>query len=187
MTNPSSPVSAGSITHSDVPLLFADTARSADMLYFGGADVPDPFVAFLLNGRKYAVLNKLEFARVRREGRFDEVLALEALHERCKHLAPARKPSTADVVELIAQDYGIDSFVVPFDFPTGLALEVSERGIDIGVAEGLLFPEREFKTAEEAQHIREGNAASAAVFVSWKPFCKRLLLPATSYCIKGRC
>lgn len=150
--------------HTDVPLLYADTARSADMLYFGGVEVPDPFLAFLLQGRKYAVPNKLEFARVRRDGNFDEVWALESLHERCRQLRPDQRPQTADVVELIAQDLGIEGFLVPFDFPTGLALEISEKGIDVGVAEGMLFPERAFKSDAEAECIREGNSASAAGF-----------------------
>src|SRR6185369_1373539 len=34
------------------PLLYASTDRSADMLYFGGFDVPDPFIAFAARGKK---------------------------------------------------------------------------------------------------------------------------------------
>lgn len=150
--------------NSDIPLLYADTARSADMLYFGAVDVPDPFIAFLFQGKKYAVLNKLEFARVRRDGKFDVVWPLESFHERWRQLHPDKRPQTADVVELIATDLGIEGFLVPFDFPTGLALEISEKGIDVGVAEGMLFPERAFKSDGEAECIREGNSASAAGF-----------------------
>jgi hypothetical protein len=33
------------------PLLYADTERSADALYFGRVGVPDPFIAFGLRGK----------------------------------------------------------------------------------------------------------------------------------------
>ena len=38
------------------PLLYAATDHSPDALYFGQVDVPDPFVAFGLRGKKYAVV-----------------------------------------------------------------------------------------------------------------------------------
>ena len=49
------------------PLLYADTERSADALYFGRVSVPDPFVALAAHGKKYAVVSALEFGRVRRD------------------------------------------------------------------------------------------------------------------------
>ena len=45
------------------PLLYADTERSADALYFGRVSVPDPFVALAAHGKKYAVVSALEFGR----------------------------------------------------------------------------------------------------------------------------
>jgi Xaa-Pro aminopeptidase len=73
------------------PLLYADTERSADALYFGRVGVPDPFIAFGLKGRKYAVVSALEFGRVRKTSDFDVVLPLNATSN-----APAKPgPSVA--------------------------------------------------------------------------------------------
>ena len=66
------------------PLLYADTERSADALYFGRIGVPDPFIAFGRGGRKYAVVSALEFNRVRRDSAFDVVLPLEARLQRAR-------------------------------------------------------------------------------------------------------
>ena len=46
-------------------LLYADSERSADMLYLGRIQVPDAFVAFIARGKKYAVLGALELGRAR--------------------------------------------------------------------------------------------------------------------------
>ncbi len=59
------------------PLLYADSERSADALYFGRVRVPDPFIAFGARGRKFAVVSALEFGRVSRDSAFDVVLPLE--------------------------------------------------------------------------------------------------------------
>ncbi|MFM8338069.1 MAG: aminopeptidase P family protein, partial [Opitutaceae bacterium] len=86
------------------PLLYADTERSADALYFGKVDVPDPFVAFGHGGKKYAIVSALEFGRVRRTSDFDVVLPLEGFHRRARERWPDRRPGPAEVIFLAAGD-----------------------------------------------------------------------------------
>ncbi|MCX6940647.1 MAG: hypothetical protein NTX09_07920 [Verrucomicrobia bacterium] len=74
------------------PLLYADTTRSPDALYFGRVEVPDPFIAFGLRGKKYAVVGALEFGRVKKTSSFDVVLPLESYVKRARDLWPERKP-----------------------------------------------------------------------------------------------
>lgn len=143
------------------PLLYDDTRRSADALYFGGVSVPDPFVAFGAKGRKVAIVNALEFGRVKRESAFDRVLALESYLARARKLWPRRKIGIAEVVRLAARDFGVPAFTVPQDFPAGLYRRLSESGVKVRIADGPLFPEREIKSAREAAAVREGNRCSA--------------------------
>lgn len=141
-------------------LLFADSETNSDMLYFGGVFVPDPFIAFSCEGRRVAVVSQLEFGRVSRESRFDEVLSLEELLQEAD-----KKPGfPASVIALLARRYRIRQFRVAADFPCGPAFQLKESGLRLEVAEGPLFPGREIKSDEEAERIREGNAASAAGF-----------------------
>ena len=148
------------------PLLCADTHRSADALYFGQVAVPDPFVSFGLKGKKYAIVSALEFGRVRKTSDFDVVLPLEGFMKRARELWPERKPGLAEVIYLAARDYKQQRFTVPADFPAGIYEQLFELGLDLVVADGALFPEREIKTPAEAAAIREGNRCSALGFAA---------------------
>jgi Xaa-Pro aminopeptidase len=143
-------------------LLYSDTQRSADTLYFGGVDMSDPFLAFSVNGRKHAVVSALEFGRVKRTSDFDKVLSLEAGIEKARRLWPRRQPGAARVMAAIARELKAGPFTVPQDFPAGLCQDLRELGIRIQVSAGPLFPEREIKSASEAAAIAEGNRCSAA-------------------------
>ena len=143
------------------PLLYADTERSPDALYFGRVGVPDPFIAFGLRGKKYAVVSALEFGRVKKTSDFDVVLPLEAHLKRARELWPQRRPGAAEVIYLLAKDFKQSRFTVPDDFPSGIYEKLFELGLDLEVADGALFPSREIKTPAEVAAIREGNRLSA--------------------------
>lgn len=146
------------------PLLYADTNRSPDALYFGRVNVPDPFIAFGRQGKKYAVVGALEFGRVKRSSDFDVVLPLESLLERARERWPRRKVGAAEIICLAAKDLGQTRFRVPDDFPAGVYRKLDELGLDLVVADGPLFPSRELKTPAEVAAIREGNRCSALGF-----------------------
>ena len=148
------------------PLLFADTERSPDALYFGQVDVPDAFVAFEARGRKVAVVSALEFGRVKKTSDFDDVLPLERYLEQARAVWPERKPGPAEVIFLAAKDHKQTTFTVPDDFPSGVYRKLLELGLNLNVAEGPLFPARELKTPAEAAAIREGNRCSALGFAA---------------------
>ena len=143
------------------PLLYADTERSPDALYFGRVNVPDAFVAFGLRGKKYAVVGALEFGRVRKTSAFDVVLPLEPFLQRARALWPARPPGAAEVICLLAKDFKQTRFTVPEDFPAGVYEKLFALGLDLVVADGALFPAREIKTSAEVAALREGNRLSA--------------------------
>jgi Xaa-Pro aminopeptidase len=143
-------------------LLYSDTARSSDALYFGGVDVPDPFIAFSLKGRKYCVVGALEFGRVSKTSDFDEVLALEPLLERARKKWPGEKAGASRVIAILAKELRVRAFTVPEEFSAGLFEQLRSLRVRLEISDGPLFPEREVKTALEAAGLREGNRCSAA-------------------------
>ena len=143
-------------------LLYADSERSADMLYLGRIQVPDAFVAFVARGKKYAVLGALELGRARKESAFDKVLPLETYLQRARKRWPDRKPGPAEVVALVAAEFRVKNFYIPDDFPAGLATRISQLGVGLTIVTDAIFPEREVKTRTEIAAIREGNRCSAA-------------------------
>ena len=160
-------------------LLYADSERSADMLYLGRIQVPDAFVAFVARGKKYAVLGALELGRARKESAFDKVLQLETYLQRARKRWPDRKPGPAEVVALVAAEFRVKNFYIPDDFPAGLATRISQLGVGLTIVTDAIFPEREVKTRTEIAAIREGNRCSAAGLAA----AERLLRASK---IKGR-
>lgn len=151
---------------SDKPevLLFADSENDPDMLYFGSVFVPDPFIAFSCKGQRICVVSQLEFARVGSEGCFDQVILLEKLIRDSGIQAVTSYSFPASVIAYLAKEMGIGEFMVSGTFPCGPAFELGKLGVKLRVADGMLFPEREFKDDREAELIRKGNAACAAGF-----------------------
>lgn len=148
------------------PLLYADTERSSDALYFGKVGVPDAFIAFGRRGKKYAVVGALEFGRVKKTSDFDVVLPLERYLQQARQRWPQRKPGPAEVIYLLAQEHKQTRFTIPDDFPAGVFARLAKLGVKLTVAEGALFPEREIKSSAEAAAIREGNRCSALGFAA---------------------
>ncbi|MCH6257088.1 Xaa-Pro peptidase family protein [Puniceicoccaceae bacterium K14] len=145
-----------------VPLVFADTHKSADQLYVGKFSVPDPFISFKKGRKWYAVLNQLEYARALKESAFDEVLPLEDWLKKATGCFPSGKVGYVEIIATLAQAFKFEAFKVASDFPAGIALGLIEKGLAVNVSEGSLFPEREIKSEKELQLIKEGNGCSAA-------------------------
>jgi Xaa-Pro aminopeptidase len=144
------------------PLLYADTERSSDALYFGQVSVPDAFIAFGAKGRKIAVVSALEFGRVSKESDFDQVLPLEKWMDLARATWPRREVGPAEVIALLAKEYQQKKFTIPDDFPARLYRDLRALGVKVEPANGPLFPQREIKTPAEAKALREGNRCSAA-------------------------
>lgn len=143
-------------------LIYADTRRNADQLYLGQVNVPDPFLSFQFGRKSYAVVNQLEYARVKSESDFSEVLSLEDWMAKAGSRSSGKRPGPAEIISAVSNAYGIDGFEVAEDFPVGVALKLKELGLELEVVEGSLFPQRERKSEEELKHIQEGNRCSAA-------------------------
>jgi Xaa-Pro aminopeptidase len=165
------------------PLLYADTSRSADMLYFGNFSVPDPFIAFAARGKKIAVLNALEFGRAKKSSGFDTVLPLEPWLEKVRAQNP--KAGAAEVIGLLARHYKLRAFDVASDFPLALADKLRALGLTINPVPAL-FPGREIKTPAEAAAIRDGNRASAAGIAAAEQLLRRSKIKAGKLVLHGK-
>jgi len=146
------------------PLLYADTGTSADQLYFSQVAVHDPFIAFGAGKKRYTVQSALELGRVKKARAFDEVLPLEDWVARARKRHPGTAIGPAEVIAELARSYRVRGWRVADNFPAALYLKLRKLGVNVELANGPLFPERESKTAKEAAAIREGNRLSSLGF-----------------------
>jgi len=167
------------------PLLYADTASSADMLYFGRVEVHDPFIAFAAGRRKITLQGALEFGRVRKTGGFDVVLPLEDWQARARQrFGP--KAGVPEVIACAARHYGLRTFRVPINFPAALYLRLTKLGLKLVFPGGLLFPEREIKARWEADCISEGNRLCSLGFAAAEKILRAARIKGRTLVHRGR-
>ncbi|HBR95335.1 MAG TPA: peptidase M24, partial [Opitutae bacterium] len=149
---------------STIRLLYAASESSADSLYLSGVFVPDPYLAIIAQKKSYAVVSQLEYGRVAKQSKFDEVLLLESIREKA---AENLQIELADVgpgelMVYFAQRFAVKKIEVPADFPAIYYAKLFDAGYRVEIVEGAFFPKRIKKTDAEARAIKQGNAASAA-------------------------
>lgn len=150
------------MSHKVASLIFANSESNADQFYLSRVFVPDPFLTFVFNKRKYGLVNCLEFDRLKNESALDEILSLEEWIEKAKKRLHKKKVFISDVIKLVAKNFGIQEFLISYDFPSGLAFQLRQSKIKLKIAEKGLFPERATKQKEEIQAIKQANGVSAA-------------------------
>lgn len=168
------------------PLLYADTASSADQLYFSRVEVHDPFIAFGVGSRRLTVQSALEFGRVSKARTFDEVLRLEEWRARAEKRWPGRRVGPAEIIAELAHAYRVKGFRVSDDFPASLYIKLNNLGVRLELAGGELFPEREIKSAAEAAAIREGNRLSAVGYAVAEKILRQSKIRGRSLIYQGQ-
>lgn len=133
-------------------LIYADSEKSADMLYACGIFVPDPFIYFTSNGRSFMVVGDLEIDRARATAKADEILPLAKIQDRLKRIKKIKNAGPADVIAYLLRQRKLREIHVPPDFPLRLAEQLNEQDIWL-VSTDKLFPEREFKSALEVKAV----------------------------------
>ncbi len=144
--------------------LYAASEQSADQFYLTGVFVPDPFLCVIVGNHSTAVVNRLEYGRVRKQSRCDEVLLLETTTQLAADTL-GLEPSSVGPAELIryfAKLHQVSELEVPASFPALYYEKLLDSGLKLRVGQEPFFPSRELKTEDEALAIRRGNAASAA-------------------------
>ena len=149
-------------------ILFHAEATDPDMLYFSRFQAFDPYLAFTVDDRRYAVITAGEYGRMAKESAFDEILLLNEVREGAAKrfkLPKNQQPELHQLVLHLAELHSIPTFRVGSRFPAGLARKLREAGMALEIADGDgLFPERQIKTAAEVEALRKGNKASEAGF-----------------------
>ncbi len=138
-------------------LIVAASEHDPDMLYATRFFAPDAFVWLEKKGRRIIMLNDLEIDRGRAHAQADEIVAQSEVAKRA-----GKEASLSKIILRFLKDHRVSVAQVPASFPLGLAKKLMKAGVALKPAEGLFFPEREFKDAEELAHLRRALAITQA-------------------------
>jgi len=139
------------MSQSENILIVADSEHDANMLYAVGMFVPDPFIYFSCDGQCHVVLSDLEIDRARKNARHCRVLSYTQCVEKLKRRI--KRPGMAAVIADVLREKKLKKIFVPPNFPFGLARELRNYNIKVRVKKGGVFPQREFKRADEVKKI----------------------------------
>jgi Xaa-Pro aminopeptidase len=140
------------VPHSPNLLIVADSEHDANMLYAVGLLASDPFIFLRVDGKCHAVVNDLELVRVKRKLSHCRVISYSQCLERLRR-ARVKRPGMAAVISLLLREQRLRKIFVPANFPFGLARDLRNYKIKVRVKKDGVFPEREFKHADEIKKI----------------------------------
>ena len=129
-------------------LIVAPSDTDADMLYATRIFIGDPFIFLQQNGKRTLVLSDLEIDRAKKNAKADEFVMFSQLEHEVQGKAKKAPPYEKVVAHFLTKR-GVKRAKVPANFPLGFANEIRRRGIALETSNGLFWPTREKKTAEE--------------------------------------
>lgn len=133
-------------------LIVADSERDANMLYAVGMFVPDAFIYLRANGVCHIVMSDLEIDRAKKQAPHCKTLSFSQYQQKLRDKG-VRSPSYAQIIGELVREKRLKKIFVPGNFPHGLARELRRHDVKVKVKEGGIFPDREFKTADEVKKI----------------------------------
>jgi Xaa-Pro aminopeptidase len=140
-----------------IKLIYASSERNADLLHWCGIFSCDPFLAFEVDGRRYAISNALEIDEMRRNSKFDEIFLPHDLLDQ-------ENPRIMDLIRCIGEKFSQRDFILPKDFPAHLVLKLQEQNIQFSVLEDAFLPERSLKSSAEIAQIKKACGIIADAF-----------------------
>ena len=133
-------------------LIIAAGEASPDLYFRTRFLTPDPYTYLEIRSEKIMLVNDLEIDRARKESTADRVLPARDWEKKLS--ASGKSPSSVNIVSAFLEERKIRNILVPFDFPLGYADGLRKNGFDVAANIGPFFPERAFKSPEEAKMIR---------------------------------
>jgi Xaa-Pro aminopeptidase len=147
-------------------LLFAAPGASPDMFHAVPVGILDPFLYAEAGGRRAAAVSVLDADRVRAVG-VDVIDPAELGGDELAQSGISRHEARLEIALRACRELGVDSALVPPEFPLAVADRLRAGGIVLTVDDGLFADRRRAKTEHQLAGIRRAQkAADAAMGVA---------------------
>lgn len=141
-------------TQEPTRLIIAASETDADLHYATQFLAPDAFIFLQIDQEKILLMSDLELDRARSQAKVDTILPISQYQAKAKQTG-IETPNTGDALHQLLQEKNITHLQVPRTFPISLTDDLRERGYALTFPEGAFWPEREIKTQDEIEHIRQ--------------------------------
>jgi len=165
-------------------MMYAASEHDADLYYAVRCSVPDPFLYFRIAGRSSVLMSDLEYERVRKAARVDQVELYSEWSTRTRTWK-VPKPTQPDVAAAYLKDHGVRKVVVPSHFPLGFAELLRVRGIRVEPKNDPFWEERVLKTREEVALIRQALRHTEKAIHKAEDLLKRSVIRGKRVLYKG--
>jgi Xaa-Pro aminopeptidase len=125
------------------------------MYYATGFLVPDAFIFFKKNEKKFVVLSDLEIERGKQEANVDEILSLSVYQKRLQDQG-TEWPKLIEIADSVLRDYQIKSVLVPGNFAIQYADPLRKWGYTVQYKDPF-FDTRAIKTPQEIDYIHQAQ------------------------------
>lgn len=142
-------------------LLVSESFHNADMYYATGFQAPDRFVYLCYGDHETLLVSTMEQGRAKKESRVKDVRTTDdyGYMERLKELKDPDKALVATIAGFLSS-VGAKSVVVPKDFSLYVADMLRKSGIEVRASEKLFEKDREVKTPQEIEYIKQSQRAN---------------------------
>ncbi len=143
-------------------LIYGDTFRAPELRHEVPIGIPDPFLYVELGGVKHAVISSMEIPRV---GELDDVVChpLEEFGwDELVRSGLTREQALQPLYVRALRELGLESALVPYGFPLGVADALRGEGFELTVDRGFFEDRRRVKNEAELAGIRRAQRAAEA-------------------------
>jgi len=144
-------------------LIIASSEKDADLYYATRFIAPDLFAFTEIRGKKYLLINDLEFDRAKKQASVDKVVSTSALAKGYK--AKSGKSSTfIGLVGYFLKKKRIKNILVPGNFPVQYYVSLKKAGFRIRYKNSPFYEKRILKTRKEIAAISQALQATERAF-----------------------
>ncbi len=135
---------------STAKFIYANSYINLDLYYATKFLAFDPFAYFEHRGKKYIVIDVLEYGRAKRQAKVDKVL-LVSDYKKDVELRKGSPAGVVDILNVVFKKFGIKKLEVPSSFPLALAKSFEAKKYKLSIGSTPFYPERVIKTEHEKQ------------------------------------
>jgi Xaa-Pro aminopeptidase len=166
-------------------VLFSDTCHDANMLYWAGISITDPFLAIEYRNRRIAIINTLERDRLKQHSRFNDVFLWED-YLPTEETFFSIYQKIGRVLSSFQKGKNITLWNIPSHFPSAALAALQQQDLSFKILPDPFLPARAIKKEHEIMELRRAaQITSEAMEAARQILIQSQIAPDNTLLFKG--